>query len=431
MTRCHGTSRQLHLCALLLAWLCSTSFTVAATPSVIAANTTLVTALATPSITPLATMAPADLSLKIGYLELLQHRPPLLSNVLPEPTDSGLQGARLGIEDNNAGGRFLGHHYQLLELRSPELPVLLKQARNWQREGVQLLIVNLPADALLQLSDLLAAQEVLLFNIGAADNALRSGPCLSNILHTLPSRAMLTDALGQWLVSKKLKDWFLVHGQRPQDLAYSAALRRSAKRFGARITTTKAWSFSTDLRRSAQREVPLFTQASAYDVLVVADEPGDFGEYLLYNSWLPRPVVGTQGLTPVGWHRVVEQWGAAQLQDRFQQLAGRWMNSSDYAAWIALRSIGEAVAELKRADADSLRLHLLSEAFQLAGYQGRKLSYRPWNGQLRQPIPLIHPRALVSQSPQQGFLHPHNELDSLGFDQAESRCKNLTTGVVL
>ena len=423
---CHSACRPLAACSILLALHCNGAMSAMAAPS----GTSSAATYSTPtSVTITSTAQSLDLS--IGYLELLQPSPPLLSNVIPEPTDSGLQGARLGIDDNNAGGRFLGQHYQLREQRSPDLSVLLDQARLWQNAGVQLLIVNLPADALLQLSKQFPANEVLLFNIGAADNVLRSGPCGSNLLHTLPSRAMLTDALGQWLTSKRLKNWFLVHGQRPEDLAYRDSLQRSAKRFGSRISESKAWSFSTDLRRAAQREVPLFTQASDYDVLVVSDEPGDFGEYLLYNSWLPRPVVGTQGLTPVGWHRVVEQWGAAQLQSRFQQRAGRWMNSNDYAAWIALRSIGEAVAELNHGDPDSVRRHLLNDAFQLAGYKGRKLSYRSWNGQLRQPIPLIHPRALVSQSPQEGFLHPRNELDSLGFDQPESQCQNLISGAVL
>tara|TARA_R110002095_G_scaffold145253_4_gene125689 strand:- start:3629 stop:4918 length:1290 start_codon:yes stop_codon:yes gene_type:complete len=371
-----------------------------------------------------------EMLIQIGYLELIQPRPPLLSNVISEPLDAALQGTRLGINDNNAGGRFLGQHYQLLEQRSSQLAALLQQAREWHSQGIQLLIVNLPAEALVQLSDQFSAEEVLLFNVGAADNALRTGRCLGNSLHTLPSRAMLTDALGQWMASKKLKDWFLVQGSQPQDLAYGESLRRSAKRFGSRIVETKAWRFDTDLRRAAQAEVPLFTQGPDYDALVVADELGDFGEYLLYNSWLPRPVVGTQGLTPVGWHRVVEQWGAAQLQSRFEQLSGRWMNSRDYAGWVAVRSIGEAVAILNLDDPLSLRQHLLSEQFQLAGYKGRKLSYRAWNGQLRQPIPLVHPRALVSQSPQQGFLHPRSELDTLGFDQSESRCQNLISGAV-
>jgi ABC transporter substrate binding protein (PQQ-dependent alcohol dehydrogenase system) len=87
-----------------------------------------------------------------------------------------------------------------------------------------------------------------------------------------------------------------------------------------------------------------------------------------------------------------------------------------------VRSIAEAVTQLKTAEPAAVRDFLFSDRFQLAAFKGRKLSYRPWSGQLRQPIPLIHPRALVSQSPQEGILHPVTDLDSLGFDAPESRC---------
>ena len=70
----------------------------------------------------------------------------------------------------------------------------------------------------------------------------------------------------------------------------------------------------------------------------------------------------------------------------------------------------------------AIRQLALSDQLPLDGFKGRKLSFRSWNGQLRQPIPLVHPRALVSNSPQDGFLHPSSELDSLGFDQPEVSC---------
>ena len=46
-----------------------------------------------------------------------------------------------------------------------------------------------------------------------------------------------------------------------------------------------------------------------------------------------------------------------------------------------------------------------------------------WNGQMRQPIPLVHPRGLVATAPFEGFLHPNTELDTLGFDRPESECR--------
>ena len=267
-------------------------------------------------------------------------------------------------------------------------------------------------------------KDALIFNAGSYDDDLRANHCQANLLHTLPSRAMLTDALGQWLAQRRWNNWLIIHGNQPEDLAYKQALHRAAKRFGHNIVAEKEWTFDTDLRRVAQKEVPLFTQTDEYDVVVVADERGDFGEYILFNTWYPRPVVGTQGLTPVTWHRVVEQWGAAQLQKRFEKLSQRWMTNKDYAAWAAVRSIGEAITRTKAKDASTLQTYIYSEEFQLAAFKGRKLNYRAWNGQLRQPIPLVHPRALTSQSPQDGFLHPVTELDTLGYDKPEVSCAN-------
>ena len=168
--------------------------------------------------------------------------------------------------------------------------------------------------------------------------------------------------------------------------------------------------------------MPLFTQASEYDVVLVADERGDFGEYLPYNTWYPRPVAGTQGLTATAWHKTVETFGAAQLQKRFEALAGRWMNDRDFAAWMAVRSLATAITKQRAAEPQGIHHLLLNEQLPLDGFKWRKLSFRPWNGELRQPIPLVHPRALVSTSPQEGFLHPSNEMDSLGYDRPEVSC---------
>lgn len=211
-------------------------------------------------------------------------------------------------------------------------------------------------------------------------------------------------------------------GPRPEDALFAAAIRRAAERFGGKIVVEKTWSASHDARRTAQAEVAVFTQVQDYDVLIVADEIGDFGEYLSYRTWDPRPVAGTQGLVPTAWHPTIEQWGAAQLQSRFTRKTGRTMTARDYAAWAAVRTLGEAATRTGSADSATLAAYIRSDALALAAFKGHSLSYRPWNGQLRQPVPLAAPRALVSMSPQDGFLHPETELDTLGYDAPEVRC---------
>lgn len=368
-----------------------------------------------------APAAPEPLEVRIGYLGYRPDPGPLLSNVIPEPEDAGLRGAELAIVDSNSTGRFLKHHYRLDSATSETSEALLEQAARLHADGLRLFVVNAPADTLRQLSA--ALPDSLLYNAGSADDALRSQSCLNNVLHTLPSRSMLADALGQFLAARRWNRWLLISGSTAEDQAYADALRRAAKRFGHKIVAEKPWSFENDQRRTAQADMPLFTQTTEYDVVVVADERGDFGEYVPYHTWYPRPVAGTQGLTPTGWHKTVETYGAAQLQKRFEAHAGRWMNDRDFAAWMAVRSLAAAVTKLRTAEVPTIRQLSLSDKLPLDGFKGRKLSFRAWNGQLRQPIPLVHPRALVSTSPQDGFLHPTSELDTLGFDAPESRCR--------
>jgi ABC transporter substrate binding protein (PQQ-dependent alcohol dehydrogenase system) len=65
----------------------------------------------------------------------------------------------------------------------------------------------------------------------------------------------------------------------------------------------------------------------------------------------------------------------------------------------------------------------LGEQFSLAGFKGVPLSFRPWDHQLRQPVLLSTERSLVAVAPIEGYLHPKNELDTLGFDAPETACR--------
>jgi ABC transporter substrate binding protein (PQQ-dependent alcohol dehydrogenase system) len=235
---------------------------------------------------------------------------------------------------------------------------------------------------------------------------------------------MKADALAQYMMKKRWINWFLVTGMTQADQLYSNAIKRAAKRFGINIVSEKQWTHTYDARRTAQSDVPVFTQGVIYDVLVVADEQGLFGEYFNYRSWIPRPIAGTQGLVPTSWHRTHEQWGAVQMQNRFKEQAKRWMGEQDYGAFLAVRAIGEASVRTKSGNIQTIKEYLFSEKFALQGYKGKPLSFRPWNGQLRQPVLLADARSLVSVAPIEGFLHPKTELDTLGYDQSESACNN-------
>lgn len=359
----------------------------------------------------------------IAYLSQVVERPPKLSNLDLPPENEGLAGGRLAIADNNTTGRFLKQEFSLKEVAVPAEGDVQAAFEALLDAGHQFIVLNVPADVLLQLADEAAERDVLLLNAGAPDDRLRAADCRDNVLHVAPSRAMLADALAQYLAWKRWHDWFLVVGRRDGDRLFAEALRRAAKKFGNKIVEERSWDYGPDARRTAQAEVPALTQADGYDVLLVADEIGEFGEYLAYRTWLPRPVAGTQGLTPTTWHRTHEQWGAAQLQSRFKKAYGRWMTPLDYQVWAAIRVIGEGATRSGSGKFRAIRNHVSSPDFELAAFKGQKLTFRPWNWQLRQPILLAAANAMVSVSPQEGFLHPVSPLDTLGMDRPETGCR--------
>ncbi len=368
--------------------------------------------------------AAEPLTIHVAYMQQSYELPPTLSSLSALPEDLGLQGAVLAIKDNNTTGRFLKQKFKLHQYVTEVDGGIVASARQAYAEGIRLFVVNARSDDLLKLTRDAGFADAVFFNSGAPDVRLRSNDCRANTFHTLPSRAMLSDALTQFLIKRRWANWLLIEGPRPTDMAFAMAIRKSAKKFGAKIRLEKQWSFDTDLRRNAGAEVPLFTKGAEYDAVIVADETNDFGPYIAYNTWLPRPVAGTHGLRPTAWSHVIEQWGAAQLQKRFGKVAKRGMRAVDFAAWLAVRSIGEVVTRTGNPDPANVRQYLLSDAFSLAAFKGRKASFRTWNGQMRQPIPLVHPNAMVASAPLDGFLHRRTELDTLGLDKPETKCTN-------
>ncbi len=358
------------------------------------------------------------------YLRVEKPEKPVLSGLDPIPDDLGIAGANLGAEDNNKTGQFLNYEFAVEVVSAAEGD--MEGAKSALEESeADFVLLDMTAEQIATLSN--DNSERIFFNVAAYDDALRDEKCASNLFHTLPSYAMRADAIMQFLRYKKWTKPALVTGHEAEDEAFANALRRSAEKFQISFIADEAWVFDEDLRRAAGAEVPLFSQSLGdYDVMIVADETNDFARYINYNTWTPRPIMGADGLRSVGWSSVFEQWGAAQLQERFKTLAKRDMQDEDYAAWAAMRSIDEALVRTEFGSRETVYAFLLGDDFELAGFKGSPLSYRDWNAQLRQPIGLASASALVASAPLEGFLHENNELDSLGKDRTESACTAFT-----
>jgi ABC transporter substrate binding protein (PQQ-dependent alcohol dehydrogenase system) len=364
----------------------------------------------------------------IGHPPVQKQNPLPLDEAAP---DKGVAGAELGIADDNSTGRFTGQSFALQTLivgdQTADGQTSVQSALKSLPPAVSFVIADLPAAELMQAAK--QFPKLTFVNAGARDDRLRQQDCAANVLHTIPSRAMIADGLAQYLVWKKWRRWLLVTGPGDADKLYAQAIKRSAKKFGAEIVAEKPWTFQVANAHAdtghvtLQTEIPAFTRGDDYDVLVVADELGLFGDELPGRTFLPRPVAGTQGLVATGWSPVNVEWGALQLQSRFLGRFKRHMTAKDYAAWLAARAVGEAALRTRATDANSLNAYLRNPAFLVSGFKGDGQSFRAWDGQMRQPILIAGPKVLVSESPQPGFLHRSSVLDTLGIDQGESRCQ--------
>ncbi len=373
---------------------------------------------------------PGVTTIPIVYVrEKLEKLPPL-SLLDFDPPNLGYDGAQLAIMDNNTTGKFLKQRFTLGTIIAADRKELIDNVVAEAKAGIGFFVVDASPETLLALSDALKDLPAVVFNAGASDQRLREEDCRTNIKHTAASDIMLTDALAQYLAWKQWRDIVMVVGPSDEDKAYAAAMRRSLKRFGLKLLEEKVFDYKPGSRRAdggyeqIQKQIPSFTQEfPAYDVLIVADAARQFGDYFAYRTWKARPVAGTHGLYPAAWHPASELWGATQFQNRFQRLASRHMQDLDYAAWMAVRSIGEAATRTSSGDPKTLIDYMLSEKFELAAFKGQKLTYRPWNAQLRQPIFVATPKLHVSVSPQPGFLHRITVLDTMGIDKPETKCK--------
>jgi ABC transporter substrate binding protein (PQQ-dependent alcohol dehydrogenase system) len=372
----------------------------------------------------------------IGYLRYTPERPRPSSRVDVEPRDAGIAGAKMALDENNAGGKFTGDLYSIDVSTVASDDAAVEAAQKFFDSGHHFIIIDAPAKTLLALSDWAKGKDVLLLNVRATDVSLRQEDCRNNILHIVPDRYMLADALAQYLIINKWTNWMLVEGSTPGDLAYVEALKRAASRFGANIVDEREYQDVSGGKRDAMGKIPPPKQNAGnaaqadgnYQVIIVADEDQLWGPFLPYRGGVSRivPVAGTAGLVATTWSPGHEKWGATQANNHFEKDYGRLMRPIDYQAYVAMRTIGEAVTRNHGAEFRTIADFIVSDDFQLAPFKGIKQTYRPWDHQFRQPILIATDKVPVSLSPQPGFPHASHEeieVDTLGIDEPESKCK--------
>ena len=342
---------------------------------------------------------------------------------LTEALGSPYVAAKVAIEESKFAGSAVGVEFKLKRRRAKSEGKLVNSALKLVEAGAQYILVDAPAALVDEVAHATEDRDVLLFNVSARDDLLRQEQCRSHLLHVIPSHAMTTDALAQYLISKKWREVLMLTGPSPEDERLTAAFERSAKRFGVKIVEHRPFVLSNDPREREKNNVALLTAGADYDVVFVADTDGEFARDVPYQTVQPRLVVGSEGLAAAGWHWAWERHGAPQLEKRFQKAAKRPMRDFDWATWMAVKAVVEAVLRTEGGDFTAVRDFLLGDEIVLDGFKGNRLNFRPWNRQLRQPLLLVTHNWVVDRAPLRGFLHQTNNLDTLGFDERDSRCE--------
>ncbi len=342
---------------------------------------------------------------------------------LSQPLGRPFAGAEVAMRESRFVGKALNLDFALERVSGADAAALAASLARLQAEGVRYFLIDAPAPVVAAVAEASRGKEIVLFNISAADDVLRQEQCEAHLFHTIPSHAMQADALAQYLVSRKWRSVLLLEGPLAEDRLLAAAFENSARRLGLKISEHRRFVLSNDPRQREEGNVALLTAGADYDAVYVADTEGSFARGLPYRTARPRPVVGSEGLVAEAWHWAWERHGAPQLTGRMIKQAGRHPSSPDWAAWIAVKAVVEAVVRTENAPFAQLRAYLSGDEITIDGFKGNKLGFRAWDRQLRQPILLATHNAVIERAPLAGFLHRTNNMDSLGFDLRDSRCK--------
>ncbi len=356
-----------------------------------------------------------------------RHAPRRMEKAYPgHPTGRAIDGVTLAAEDSAFELDAAGIELVVKDVVLPNAAGLGKALAELKAARVQHVVADLPAAELRALVQAAPAAlgGAIVFNAAADDDVLRGAQCAAHLLHTYPSRAMLSDALAQYLAARNWRKALVLQGLQPGDALQLDAFNRAAKRYGIRTTSLKPFKLTGDPRERDLGNVRLLTGADRdHEVVAVLDSDGEFARTVPYATQLPRPVVGAAGLVAMPWHPQWERNGGPQLSRRFARDAKRPMTGHDWAAWLAGRAVATVLVDLPKAPVAQQLKALRGGPVGVDGFKGPRLSFRAWDGQLRQPIFLSHVDGVIGVAPLDGVLHPKEVMDTLGVDEAESACK--------
>lgn len=365
---------------------------------------------------------------KIGFLSLkndVRYHPQIAyTRIQIAPALHPVEGARVALKDMKILTDAANVQLSLDEQEAADANDAVAKLQAMAAAGERFAILDLPGDMVAQVGPALASTKITLINATAPQDALRE-MCMPNVLHAAASDRMLADAYTQFLRHRNWLKVLVLQGDQPRDKEMADAFQASAERSGIQIAARKQFTLSTDPANRENNDTLLITGGLDYDVIYIADSLGEYARGLPYATQLPRPVIGSTGLTASEWHWSWSQDSATQITLRFQRASegNRVMSGYDWDTWMAFKAVATAYAKSRSTDPEKIDAYLKGKRLKLDGSKGILMDFRPWDRQLRMPIVLATSDSTVGAAPFPEFLHEGNELDSLGVDQPESKCQ--------
>ncbi len=334
-----------------------------------------------------------------------------------------IAGAKLGLKDIKPFQRMAKVKFKLMSLRIKNIDTASNDILNHiNSNNIKIILLDLPAAELSNVVNKISNLNLAVINISSKNNELRSSNCNQNLFHTIPSERMLSDSLAQYLSDKKWRKVLVLTGPLEIDKAKSESFIESAKQFGLKIVDNRNFLLGNDPRARDQNDLDFLTGSAKYDAVYISDTHKEFSYGVPFATHIPSAVIGSSGLTPRAWHWSYLRHGAPQVHGRFERMNQRRMTEEDWAAWVAMRAIAEALVRFKDNENFSFHNSFVSENFKLDGSKGPVLNFRKWNRQLRQPIMLSTDNWVTSIAPLESFVHRENNLDTIGIDSKTSKC---------
>ncbi|MGY9011646.1 MAG: hypothetical protein ACKVLN_05495 [Rhodobacterales bacterium] len=341
-----------------------------------------------------------------------------------------LRGITVGLLENKVKLRAKQASIDFVEITTEDVEDSIGKITALVPDGAAVLL-DLPDTEMRAVIAGLAGREIALLNIRSTAMALREANCQRNLFHVIPSRRMYTDSIAQFLAVRNWRRVLLLVGTHENDLSQARAYEASFEKFQIKLADRRPFSLSNNPRDRDMNNLKLLTGDAKYDVIVIADEIGEYSRYVPYNTFLPRPVIGGSGLAARAWHWSWERYGAPQLNQRFDRRAknlisdnkNRHMNDVDWAAWAAVKLIATSLPAASPDRRVNLLKALRNPGLAVDIYKGSRGSIRGWNHQLRQPILIATQDAVIGKLPDMKFLHPYHYEDTLGIDAPQSVCR--------